>query len=116
MTKIILIYTCTCMSYGFYIYYQCSACNLIGQLPLSLDNEDHQRDHSQLNNIIHGHLLLQKSCLLPLLLKELVRTHISTLLPSIICFYICIGPFRRECGVCFDTVSVKCCAASHSFS
>ena len=50
----------------------CRTCDLIGRLPLTLSDGEDERDHGQLNGVIHSHLLLQKSRLLPLVLEKLV--------------------------------------------
>jgi DNA-dependent protein kinase catalytic subunit len=51
------------------------ACDLIGQLPLGLDEDDQKRDYGQLTSVLQGHLLLQKSGLLPPILTTIVRCH-----------------------------------------
>jgi DNA-dependent protein kinase catalytic subunit len=63
------------------------ACNLIGQLPLTVDDGCDKRDHGQLNAVTHGHILLQKSGLLPLVLEKMGHTEeavVSKLLQSVL--------------------------------
>ncbi|CAI8051260.1 DNA-dependent protein kinase catalytic subunit [Geodia barretti] len=63
------------------------ACNLIGQLPLAVDDGCDKRDHGKLNAATHGHILLQRSGLLPLVLERMGHTEeavVSKLLQSVL--------------------------------
>ena len=84
-----------------------SSSNLIGQLPLSLTDEEYSRDCSQLGSLVSAHLVLQKSGLLLPTLETLVYTYITVYMYIHVHTYI-------EYGVAYCVMYVLCCNQNRS--